>query len=669
MTIRTPNGNEATLRVSGSVHDVGQAQARMEQVVYGYVTPQTLARLGEEPYLDQLKLVVSGNRSDETHVRAVAGELQRWLEAHGHPVRRLSVPAPGKHPHADIMGLLLLAQSSFGLLALGLSGILVVNLMTALMASQLRQIGVMKAIGGSEWQIARIYLGQALFLGGAAVVLAIPAGVVGGRAICRAMAVFLNFDIESFAVPAWVYLLEVLVGFVAPLAAAAYPVLRGSAITVREALSDAGVSGTRFGVGVLDRALAGVRGLTRPVLLSIRNAFRRRARMALTLLTLAAGGLFFMSALNVRGSMIHTLDRMFAAMKFDVVLAFTTPQPVEKIERAARATPGVERVEGWIATEASLARPDESPAAADRDGSTPAAGPHAAAAPSADRFNVIGLPADSRLLDLPIAEGRGLRPGDTNAIVVSTRLAANEPTLAVGREVTLRMGHRPTTWRVVGRTWEPFSPPTAYVSRDHLDELGAGMLNGMTNSVRVALAPGARRDEQAMTSLKAALESQLDREGIRAASLASKGERRRGFDEHMLMIYVLLVVVSSILGAVGGLGLITTMSLNVTERRRELGVLRALGASPSAIWLLVLGEAVVIVVLSWVLSTLAAWPVSRFLGDALVRAMFRTGVDFAIEPRGPVIWLVVCLLLAVLASALPAWRAARLSVREALAHE
>ena len=57
--------------------------------------------------------------------------------------------------------------------------------------------------------------------------------------------------------------------------------------------------------------------------------------------------------------------------------------------------------------------------------------------------------------------------------------------------------------------------------------------------------------------------------------------------------------------------------------------------------MLVLGEAVVIVVLSWALSTLVAWPVSRFLGDALVRAMFRTGVDFAFEPRGSLIWLVV----------------------------
>jgi ABC-type antimicrobial peptide transport system permease subunit len=48
------------------------------------------------------------------------------------------------------MGILLLAMSSFGLFVLVLSGILVINLLTAMMASQVRQIGVMKAIGGTR---------------------------------------------------------------------------------------------------------------------------------------------------------------------------------------------------------------------------------------------------------------------------------------------------------------------------------------------------------------------------------------------------------------------------------------------------------------------------------------------------------------------------------------
>ena len=96
VTIKTARGNERTLRFSGTVKDVGQAQARMENAVYGYVNLDTLSLLGEEPYLDQLKIVVSSAKFDETHVRNVTADVRQWnppadcrnLLRPGHIVRR-----------------------------------------------------------------------------------------------------------------------------------------------------------------------------------------------------------------------------------------------------------------------------------------------------------------------------------------------------------------------------------------------------------------------------------------------------------------------------------------------------------------------------------------------------------------------------------------------------
>lgn len=646
---KTSDGDGHVLRVAGSVHDVGQAQARMEQVVYAYVGLDTLPLLGEEPYLDQLLVVASGDAFDERRVRTVAADVKAWLEANGHPVSRVDVPAPGKHPHADLTGLLLLAQSSFGLFALALSGLVVVNLLTALMAAERRHIGVMKAAGGTRGRIARVYLSQTLLLGAGAVAIGVPAGLLGARVLSRAMAVFLNFDIASFAVPPWVYVLEVAVGLAVPLVAGAYPVWRGTAVSVREAMADHGVSGRAFGTGRIDRALAGVRGLARPLLLAVRNGFRRRTRMAVTLGTLAAGGLFFVSALNVRGSMVHTLDRMFGAMRFDLSAGFSSPVSRVKAEEAASRVAGVTAVEGWIAAEASIVRPD-------------------ASLPGIDRFTVIVLPPDSPMLAFQVQEGRALRPGDTNAIVVNSRLRANEPSLAPGAEVTLRMGGRAHSFRVVGTHREPFTPPTAYISRAFLESQGGGILDGMTNSLRIAADPG-RREPESLVALKAAIEESLLGVGLRPTGITSKGERRVGFDEHMRMIYVFLVVVSGILGAVGGLGLATTMTLNVLERRAELGVLRAIGASPRAVWSILLSEAGVVALGGWAIAVTAAWPVSRWVGNALLQVFVRAPLDFLFDWRGPVVWLAFSFTLALAASALPAWRAGRLSIREALARE
>ncbi len=394
VTVKTANGKEQQLLVSGRVHDVGQAQARMENIVYGYINLATLVQLGEEPYLDQLNILVRNNRFDEAHIERVADDVKKEIEDRGRQVRRVDIPAPGKHPHSDLTGILLLAMSSFGLFVLLLSGILVVNLLTALMASQVRQIGVMKAIGGTRWQIARIYFGEALFLGIAAVVVSIPLGVIGSRALCDYMAMFLNFDINSYAVPVWIYLLVAVVGIAAPLIAAAYPGWKGTGVPVRVALTDFGLSRTTFGASGFDRLLTRIGGSLRPLVLAIRNSFRRRARLALTLLTLAAGGLFFLAALNVRASIINTLDRMFAARKFDLTVSFSKPFDWTKIQTAANNTQGITHAEGWFFTDGTLA-PDR-------------------------QFTVAALPADTKLLDLEMLEGRFLKPGDTNALVINT---------------------------------------------------------------------------------------------------------------------------------------------------------------------------------------------------------------------------------------------------------
>ena len=627
--VKTANGVEQPLVISGSVHDVGQAQARMENIVYGYINLATLVQLGEKPYLNQLNILVAENRFDEDHIKRVVADVEKVIKSRGHEVYRVDIPAPGKHPHSDLTGILLLAMSSFGLFVLVLSGILVINLLMAMMASQVRQIGVMKAIGGTRWQIAGIYFGQALFLGLAAIIISVPLGILGSRALCRYMALFLNFDINSFAVPFWVYLLVAVIGVAAPLIAAAYPVWSGAKAPVRVALSDFGLSQTTFGASAFDRALTRIGGTFTLIAFAIRNSFRRRARLVLTLLTLAAGGLFFLSALNIRASMVNTLDRMFAARKFDLSVSFANPYEFEKIQKAISNTPGVTRAEGWFTTEGSLG---------DR------------------RFGVVALPPDTQLMDFDIIDGRKLTPQDTDAIVINNALAGREPKMRVGETLVLRIGPDEKPWRIVGLAREAFSPsPVGYIP-----------LAGMVNSLRLALD---NTDPDSISTLKAELDQNLEAQGVRARSSSTKAETRFGFDQHMLMIYEFLIVMSAIIGGVGGLGLMTTMSLNVLERRREMGVMRALGATPRIIWLMIVAEGVVIGVLSWAIAALLAWPVSKAIGDFLVKVMFRSGLDFVFEPLGLLIWVTVSIGLSAAASFLPAWKASRMTVREALAYE
>ena len=193
-----------------------------------------------------------------------------------------------------------------------------------------------------------------------------------------------------------------------PIVAAAIPVWRGGRMTVREALRDPG-SVEHFGHGRLDRVLARLRGLPRPTLLSIRNTFRRKVRLALTLAALAVGGMVFMTVFTVRDSLYATLDDTVRYFNYDVQVELTEPAKASTVVEEALAVPGVTVAEPWRFASAQRIRPDgsESPARV-----------------------TFGLPDGATTVRPVVMQGRWLLPGEGNALVVTANLLGDEPDLA-----------------------------------------------------------------------------------------------------------------------------------------------------------------------------------------------------------------------------------------------
>ena len=134
----------------------------------------------------------------------------------GREIQRIEIPLL-RHPHADQMNVLLMLLLIFSVLALVLSGVLTANLMAAMMAKQTRQVGVMKAVGASVWQVTRIYASGILIISVASVALGIPLGTIAGRAYAAFAAEQLNLAIGSYAVPVWLFGLIALFGVGVPL--------------------------------------------------------------------------------------------------------------------------------------------------------------------------------------------------------------------------------------------------------------------------------------------------------------------------------------------------------------------------------------------------------------------------------------------------------------------
>jgi len=111
------------------------------------------------------------------------------------------------------------------------------------------------------------------------------------------------------------------------------------------------------------------------------------------------------------------------------------------------------------------------------------------------------------------------------------------------------------------------------------------------------------------------------------------------------------------------------MSINVVERRREIGVMRAIGATSIKILGIVVIEGIMVGVLSWLFAVPISYPSARLFSDVIGNTVFQFPLDFSFPLLGLIIWLVIIVVLSALASLWPALRATRVSVRESLSYE
>ncbi|HXF61454.1 MAG TPA: ABC transporter permease, partial [Caldilineaceae bacterium] len=238
LLVETPGGKQRELRIAGTVHDLGQLPAFINGAGYGYITFETLEWLGEPRDYNQLLFVAAENKLDLDHVTAVSKLIENRLESAGVDVIFAFIPPPGEHPAQNFLDAFSLILGAIGGLALGLSGFLIINTLSAILAQHVRQIGIMKAIGARAGQIAAMYLVMVLLFGALALLIAIPLGAVGAVGLANIFAGMLNFDVGGVRLDPQVVLVQVVIGLAAPILAALLPILRGVRITVREAVSE-----------------------------------------------------------------------------------------------------------------------------------------------------------------------------------------------------------------------------------------------------------------------------------------------------------------------------------------------------------------------------------------------------------------------------------------------
>ena len=528
------------------------------------------------------------------------------------------------------MAAVLLLLGVFALAALLVATALVTGVTTTRMRQERLPIGVARALGASRRRVVGTVL---LWLA----IIAVPSALAGtalGAGAARAFggwaAQALNLLEPDPAPRPSLLLLAASLGIALPLGLAAASARRTASGEPLDAIfPDRTTPPPPRGPRILDeRPLAAW---------AARATLARPGRLVLTVFALALGGTALLCAGHLHRSLSSAVERAFAARSDDIDIRLLAPLPRDDLQ-AALAVEGVVRGEVWGALLVAVAETH---------------GPL-----SGSRFGLLAPPPDTALLTLPLAEGRWL--GDPRAfeLVASRNLLAREPSLALGQQTTIAYGDARVEARLVGIVEEATEPGLYASAAVHDALVGDPALGG-------ALRVVARGESAAIADR---IEAALFAAGALPALAFERAELMRATTDHFAILLVLLATVAAVALLVGALGLAASIAASLVERRREIAMVRAIGASDARLLALVLGETVVLVGLAVALSLALSLPLSTALAARLGTAALHVAVPLHVSPVAIVVWVVAAVVLGALAAALPLRRALAPTPAMALAH-
>ena len=647
------NGEEYSYTFTGKLRHPFVPPPTMYDLAWFFSGEEVMEQFGIPPgKFIQVKFQVEDYSSE--NARRIASQVKEWLSKQNVTVLATMYQDPEVHWGRFFVDGLSVVSEILAVLSLLLSVVLVMNTFTALITQQTNQIGILKAIGGTGFTVARVYLAGVLVIGLLSLAVALPLGSLAAYRITQWFLGLYNIDFETFSLSPRATWAMLLCALVFPLLAALAPVWSGARLTVRQAIASYGLGGD-FGSTWLDRFVEriGRRFLKSYYAMALANIFRRKGRLALTQLVLVIAGVMFLMVMSLGSSISATTAAEFGRRTHDIVITFDDLQRIDRSTRIAQNVPGVEKAEMWLIAPATILHNGQKRLDAGLGS------------------QLQGVPLEDPMYHPMIVAGRWLQAGDQRVVVMDKDTADDEG-IRVGDSLTLDLGEwGQDEWQVVGlyqvflAFGGSYQIDAIYAPRPAVFEATKKTGRAGTLLIRTTL-----HDPQSVTAVADRLGDVFEnRNHIDIFQTETVPQLRQTTDTSFSYVVIMLLVLAVIIALVGGIGLMGALWIGVIERTKEIGILRAIGAVSSIITRMFVMEGVVQGLMSWLLAVPIALLVAPLLSNALGQAMFGSQMEYQFNYPAMFAWLGIILVISTLASLIPARAATKINVRQSISYE
>lgn len=651
LKLRFADGEIRTLKYSGQVHDAGQAPSRMERLLYGYITRATYDGWNLEDQVSRVLITVSDAAEPQAEQTAaplhkapppesradfVADHMTPVADYMGKELYSSTVKDATQHPHAFQMNSIIALLAGLLVTALVLCGALTINLIDSILTAEKKNIGVMKAIGGGRGQILSSYLLGTGALGALAALIGLPFALDFGRSIAQFIAYMINFNLLTETNPVWLAPSMIALGVLVPLLLTWQRVSSTIRKPVNVALRND--DHMRDGGGRLQVAQM-ISWLPLVPRMALRNLFRTPRRSLLTVLLVVVGLTSYLMAANIRSSLLDTVDAVERSQRSNVQASMRESFNRATMTEYLAQFNEVEDVEFRNRRLSRLLPLGE----------------------NVGRNQIVNfVTAQTPMLIPDMMKGDWINDDRPSGIVVSNIMYLENDDVEIGSVFDLEVDGMRTTVTVVGVIKE-FGGGVIYAPTALSAQLG--LSEETANSILLRLRD---RSIKSQGRFKRILETRLVDDGWNVFTVSTTSDLEAIVEGHLEIIALVLEIVAAVMLVVCGLGLASAASVNVIERAREIGILKAIGGRSGAIRSMLVWEAVFIALAGWAIAVALAPIPSQAVAAEFGLVLVQYPFNYKAAALGAPIAGAIGVGIAIIASLLPAHAATRNSVRAAI---
>jgi putative ABC transport system permease protein len=491
----------------------------------------------------------------------------------GLPITR----SPGSWPGQSIFNQLIVLFLVVTVMAVLCALFLIANTMNTMVVEQANEIAVLKTLGGKRRQIAGVILRTATALGAAGAVVGTALGIGVAYLLTRHLAMLILNVQAGFSVSAPVVIASLMVG---PLLAVltTLPGLRRALRSPVAEVLDERVA-IDYGTGRLDRALARTSVLSGPARMGVRNALRCKRRTAATIAQITVAIALALALFAVGKTVASATAAVHGALRFQIEVDANSgaPQLDTRALGIVATTPGVTRVEPLVENQVQV---------------------------NGQQYMAWGL-SPSTLYDYQLSAGRWFTAADTARsppVVVLGPAVANAVHAHVGQRLVVGTPTGPTQVEVVGIDSVLLNTGTSVF-------FPLAQLQRLTNSVGVVNAlwlTTRNTGDHFVDQVSASVQTRLGQAGYPVGIQKSYVETAQNASGNNAIIAVIEALGLIVVG-IALIGLVSTLTLAIIERTREVGILRCLGAGARQIRRVFNAEALGMALAGWVLGSVLGY--------------------------------------------------------------